>query len=848
MMAERAPDPVERPGTIEWAQSQVDEYAARRPDYVRLGQALEEVLRYAAAEYAPLAIVSVRAKGIPSFAEKCLRKAHKYSRPADQLTDLCGARIIVHTQAQVERISQFLEEHFEIDWANTEDAGKRLKTSEFGYRSVHYIVTFRPGVFPTRLVPVRVPARLYGGPRGMKNPRAEVQVRTVLQHAWADTGHDLLYKGGFEAPEVWKREFARLAAVLETADGAIGRVHADVHRFLSSYRAYLTPEQMSAELDLLDFVRVHDPDDVDLALRIGGIANAAERWDTSMGALEAHASPEHPAVLRELGIACCGKGGAHPRSALYRRGQRLLEQAAADPDTGAAAQLPLAASWRGVDDGRARAGYTRAFEVLPDDPHALAGYLEYEISFARDLDPMTAAGPAVAAALVTCRSRVRAGVDIPGAHFTAGFLQLLSGKPFEALDSYAKGVERSGAGRQVGAALDSLQRIGGAVGNLVGHGWAVRLLQLGLAARHPTKAALAVVRSLATSNASPLRAPVVVVAGGCDPARAQQFEGYGRLLRRGLADFSGTLIGGGTRQGVSGFVGDAAERNPRLHAVSYLPRLLPLDASRDERYSDVRAIDDAGFTPMGPLQAWTDLIAAGIDPAGVRLLGINGGPISAAEYRVALALGATVGVMEGSGREAARLLPDERWGSSPRLLSLPADAASVRAFVGGKHAVLPEGLREAVARDLHAEFRGARVAELRPDEPGLAEWDALLPEYRDSAMLQADDIAAKLALVGRELVASEHPIVRALPDAEVELLAEMEHGRWAVERLLGGWRWGPTKDVKARVSPYLVPWEDLPEPAREWDRVFIRALPETLARYGYEVRNGRRGEGGGEPG
>ena len=122
-----------QPCTIKWAQVQVAEYARRRPDYGLLADTLQQVLGHAAREYAPLAIVQVRPKGIPSFAEKCLRKCHKYRQPVDQLTDLCGGRIIVHTEEQVERISRFLEEHFEIDWANSENIGKRLKTSEFGY-------------------------------------------------------------------------------------------------------------------------------------------------------------------------------------------------------------------------------------------------------------------------------------------------------------------------------------------------------------------------------------------------------------------------------------------------------------------------------------------------------------------------------------------------------------------------------------------------------------------------------------------------------------------------------------------------------------------------------------------
>jgi ppGpp synthetase/RelA/SpoT-type nucleotidyltranferase len=390
-----------RPCTTEWASAQVAEYAKRRADYVLLGDVLRQVLQQAADLYAPLAIVQVRAKGIPSFAEKCLRKCTKYRRPVDQLTDLCGGRIIVHTQAQVERISRFIEDHFEIDWANSEDIGKRLKTAEFGYRSVHYIVTFRPGVFPTADVPVKVPARLYGGKRGMPNARAEIQVRTLLQHAWADVGHDLLYKGGFEAPEVWRREYARLAAMLETADGAMSRVHADMTRFVSSYKAYMTPARMTEELALLRFVREHDPGNVSLALRLAGIANAAGLWTDAIDALAPFERAGDAAVLRELGVAYCGKGRTSPAGTVYRRGQKLLQRAAEDPDAGAPALLALAESWRSVDEARARETFERAFEALPDDPHALAGYLEYQVALNNDLSPTAAAAPAISAAVGT---------------------------------------------------------------------------------------------------------------------------------------------------------------------------------------------------------------------------------------------------------------------------------------------------------------------------------------------------------------------------------------------------------------------------------------------------------------
>jgi hypothetical protein len=71
---------------------------------------------------------------------------------------------------------------------------------------------------------------------------------------------------------------------------------------------------------------------------------------------------------------------------------------------------------------------------------------------------------------------------------------------------------------------------------------------------------------------------------------------------------------------------------------------------------------------------------------------------------------------------------------------------------------------------------------------------------------------------------------------EIEIMAEMEHGRWNVERLSDGWRWGEKKDVDKKISPYLVGWDQLPENVKEWDREAVRAIPKLLESVGLEIR------------
>ena len=84
---------------------------------------------------------------------------------------------------------------------------------------------------------------------------------------------------------------------------------------------------------------------------------------------------------------------------------------------------------------------------------------------------------------------------------------------------------------------------------------------------------------------------------------------------------------------------------------------------------------------------------------------------------------------------------------------------------------------------------------------------------------------------GKPLVGMEE----LLDKAGLERLAEMEHGRWNVERLLLGWRWAEAKDVGRKLSPYLVPWDRLPPEIQEYDLNAIRGLPRKFREAGLEV-------------
>ncbi len=812
-----------------WVRDQVTRYGSVQHRYQGFAETLHAILARAASELAPLAIVQTRAKSIPSFAGKILRKRGESPDPVNQFTDLCGGRVIARTRSEVDALARYIEDHFEIDWENSVDTSERLRPAEFGYRSVHYIVSCRRDVD----YGVTVPHDHFG-------LEAEVQLRTLTEHAYSDFVHDLTYKGSFPLPLPWLRQLAGAAATLEEVDGVFARIEQGLREYATSFGAYLDPDQMREEMARLDIVREHDPENPALASRMAQLAITLGEWQPAIDILapfvadEVESTPQP--VLRNLGVALCRRHRDRPTGDEYRRGQRYLELAAAPEHGDVEAMCSHGATWSGLDDARARDVYRSAFELDPADPTALGSYLELELP--RDPALLASIRPLLRRGIARARAHVEVGINLPGAHFDHGLFRLMLDEPYESLDAYARAIRTSSAAFGIEAALGSLGRLAEVLGHLPGFEWARRLLSLGLACRFPSADAAALVEATATPDTAPLRAPVVIVAGGTDPRVEDDMQGYAGLLERGFSRYRGTVVSGGTSQGISGVVAQlGTSAGDRLRTVGYLPELVPADASPDARYDELRQTSGHGFSPLEPLQSWADVVASGHAPGSVRVVGVNGGRIAGTEYRMALALGATVGLVADSGREAGRLFADDDWASADNLVRLPADAETIAAFVGPGPRSLPDEIRATVALGVHDAYRQARTAERAAADPALSPWDLLEPDLRESNRRQADHIADKLARIGCAVVAADAPGEPAqLTADEIEDLAEMEHGRWVAERLLAGWTWGEERDLANRTSPYLVSWADLPDEIREYDRETVRNIPALLGTVGLSIR------------
>jgi len=112
-------------------------------------------------------------------------------------------------------------------------------------------------------------------------------------------------------------------------------------------------------------------------------------------------------------------------------------------------------------------------------------------------------------------------------------------------------------------------------------------------------------------------------------------------------------------------------------------------------------------------------------------------------------------------------------------------------------------------------------------------------DLRNSGIEHIRSIPTKLETLGYGIVpaGSCYPDQRVMSftASEIECLAILEHRRWLREREQAGWTYAAVKDVQAKTSPYLVPWEDLPDRAREWNRSAARSIPALLATVGLAI-------------
>ncbi|MBO9522767.1 MAG: (p)ppGpp synthetase [Nocardioidaceae bacterium] len=198
-----APTPGERADPIHRA---VQAYAEEQPRLLevtdRWAALITRLLDDAGINYLS---ISARTKSVASYAAKAIRYAEERpgeDDPFEAITDQVGVRVITYLLSDVDAVADLLADQLAV--LDDRDMGQETAAKgRFGYASRHLLLDARPG----------------RGEAPMLRP-ASVQVRTVLQHAWAEFEHDIRYKGTVPEEHVpdLDRRFTLAAGLLELAD------------------------------------------------------------------------------------------------------------------------------------------------------------------------------------------------------------------------------------------------------------------------------------------------------------------------------------------------------------------------------------------------------------------------------------------------------------------------------------------------------------------------------------------------------------------------------------------------------------------------------------------------------
>lgn len=147
-----------------------------------------------------------RVKEFESYFEKkikLLKNARDEHREPLLINDVLAMRIICPFLRDLDEVEKTLAQHYDV--VEIERKGQDRSFREFGYESIHVLI--------------RIPDEIQPLCEGLERNVIEIQLRTILQEAWAEVEHELVYKAEFTPfDEPLKRKLAALNATLTLSD------------------------------------------------------------------------------------------------------------------------------------------------------------------------------------------------------------------------------------------------------------------------------------------------------------------------------------------------------------------------------------------------------------------------------------------------------------------------------------------------------------------------------------------------------------------------------------------------------------------------------------------------------
>ena len=172
--------------------------------YDEILQSVHQQVRTVLEAHRIVATIKYRIKRFDAYFDKLMKMSRQeQGHDAVAITDILGLRIVCPFLEDLEVIERLIKKNFNV--VELERKGSRHSVGEFGYDSVHFLVKIDP-IYRKRELPCSANV-------------CEVQLRTILQDAWAEVEHELIYKSDITLPnESIRRKLASLNATLTLSD------------------------------------------------------------------------------------------------------------------------------------------------------------------------------------------------------------------------------------------------------------------------------------------------------------------------------------------------------------------------------------------------------------------------------------------------------------------------------------------------------------------------------------------------------------------------------------------------------------------------------------------------------
>lgn len=181
--------------------------------------------------------ITHRCKDRHSLGQKLSRPEKSY-RTLSDVTDLAAIRITTYFVDDVACVADLIENEFDIEYQSSTDKRRTLDPDRFGYQSLHYV---------GQLTDQRCQLVEY---ERFSGRTFEIQVRSILQHAWAEIEHDIGYKSAQGIPQNIRRRFARIAGLLELADDEFVAIREELATYAATVQTEIIENPDQVEINL----------------------------------------------------------------------------------------------------------------------------------------------------------------------------------------------------------------------------------------------------------------------------------------------------------------------------------------------------------------------------------------------------------------------------------------------------------------------------------------------------------------------------------------------------------------------------------------------------------------------